>query len=228
MARQYKYFYSADVLTVVSAGDLQPVKPSNINSSIDDFERKILNSLDNNDEFNVVGSKGKQEEIDSFFDIEKGEKATPNPRPLPPDPFGPDKGVKYGQAWIYGGCKFEITFLMNDYRYRDLGLLRDEDLQPLKGKVTKRRFRTFDSAASLEIFSEASFTIKPDDEKKTADPWGASYTSYVPYAGRYQFAQVRSIIEGWTFNFGTPQAPIKYSVEVGSVKLRRLRKYNPI
>lgn len=56
---------------------------------------------------------------------------------------------------------------MNDYRYRDLGLLRDEDLTSLKGKVTKRRFRTFDAAASLEIFYEASFKIQPDDATKT-------------------------------------------------------------
>jgi hypothetical protein len=229
MTRKYKFFYSADVLTVVAAGDLQPIATSDVNVDIDSFESTVYALVDKNTRTNSLNSSKSNDDFISLFDEDNSDKETPNPRPLPSDdPFSPEKGIKFGQAWVYSGCKFETTFLLKDFRYRDLGLLRDEDLKSLKGKVTTRRFRTFAAAASLEVFSEAAFRIIPDDPENKTEPYGASYTTYVPYAGRLQFVKIRAVIENWTFNFGTTEAPIKYSVEPGTVKMRRLSIYNPV
>lgn len=54
------------------------------------------------------------------------------------------------------------------------------------------------------------------------------YSTYIPYAGRKTFAEVRTIIEGLTLNVGTEEAPIMYEVIPDSVKPRRLKTYNPL
>jgi hypothetical protein len=77
-------------------------------------DRSSLKKLKESKDFTSSGDEDdKTVEINSF-------KADPNPDPLPPgpdpsppgpDPYDPGQVKTSGPAWIYGGSRFELTFL---------------------------------------------------------------------------------------------------------------------
>lgn len=180
MSKKYRFFYAADVITVLAEEALGPVTNGSLNKCIDDFEAALTSSKITQKEqkdltFKFVESFDRKEPIDGETNNEDDLvipatdfKLSADPKPLPPgeDP-DPTKATMSGRAWIYGGAKFEESLLLQDSLYMSLGLLIDSDLAAVRKKVTFRRYRTFAAAASLEIFSEASFKWKPTDPNKT-------------------------------------------------------------
>lgn len=257
MAKKYKYYYAAEIVNVVASGGLDPIAPSELHYIIDKFEsglvdlsfQNYLESLDNDARVKIdlyketiIDKRNKNIENASLqeepaphslaLNIKEDPPApAPQPKPDPqpsPDPYDPSKAIVAGPAWFYSGGHFDSTFLGIGTRFKDLGLLRDEDLKLLRNKVTKRRYRLFSSLASNEIMSEARFSIQPSNKEMIMEPYGKLYETGVPYASRLPFSKIRSVIENWTFNFTVGEQQYKYVVVPGSVKIKRSRKYNPL
>jgi hypothetical protein len=227
--KHYRFFYAADIITVVAKDPLGPLSRSYNNIVIDRFESVVLDERTNHSELESLFGESYKE--DSGDDLLAAFDPDPPPKPKPsPSGGGDTPGIptQYGTAWMYGGARFEENFLLYNQIYKNLGLLIDSDLANLRNKVTFRRYRTFSAAASLEIFSEASFKMRPQDPKNISKNYGLVYSTYLPYAGRKLFADVRSVIEGITYNVGTDESPIIYEVIPETVKPRRLKTYNPL
>jgi hypothetical protein len=111
------------------------IEPEKINSSVDeeiDRTRKALKEFISNDQgdfqkfkesTNLELLKNEDEKIKNLQSLIAD--PNPDPPPTPPDPYDPSQVKNTGTAWIYGGSRFELTFLNTTQKIHKLGLVRD-------------------------------------------------------------------------------------------------------
>lgn len=123
---------------------------------------------------------------------------------------------------MYYVCvRLDIKLIGNAQLYQKLNMFREVDVVALRDGTKIDRFRNFKEAANLGLFSVVKFTIIPLDPQVVVEPYGKSYSSYVPFSGGLTFDSVKVILNNHIFSFSSDERLVEYTVVPGFVKIKR-------
>ena len=143
---------------------------------------------------------------------------------LPPGEFRNGEEEPDGEGrWVkYFVCvRLDNKLIGNQKLYEKLNIFPEREISGINSKIEVDKFRNFKDAANFGLFSEVQFTIVPSQPGRTAEPYGARYSSYAPYNTSISFDVIKAGLRQHTFVFPSAAGNVEYVVEPSSIRIKR-------